>query len=716
MFHLIPVSVNFALLGLYVREVLWTPPWPTTNILNTLQFAAKVHETLMIASLASILLHHIRYKLLSSSQGVPLGLATSPFRLLDLTYLWSQEFSAAWSSEQGIRIVVSVVFHVYLFVLAAILGPASAISMLPRLGDWEIAGAVAKAPFKAVDLQLYVGGRLSDIYPQRITSSFIPEACDYGNLSQPQTNTCPRHGLEDILSGWLPVNMDTPQPYSAWYVLENINITVQRNENLALPPRTITLGSRIPNTTGGHEIVMDATTSPDSILRFTNLMMKYYYSLWGSTETIYGGVDGFLPTQDQPAKLTLYPGQLQPGQSPSSWKQPFVSSSCSMQSDDIDESGSLSFAFSQCLESNCGPKYMVSLDSRSLPTTFNDTEMGFVNISNLEITPSFTPSAAFIYTHGPNTTLCLIKAHWIDFTIANSIPWFSSSDMSWMWQRPDPDWIARGGNWFSETNPTQIIHLDLEWLIALDSGTGREHKSDDSFSERLRQACLDWLGPKGNTLDRSGKQLSNACMAFGLALGVTEGLSKIPYNFDIHVLGTDSYRGSLFGPSSTLSSWTDMDRRPASPYSDIFQANWTPSTLSTSEIRETSTRLDFTISERLYGYRFNSVTIILAFIALFLYVATVFLHILIMSSGTSWSSRAWTSLGEFLVLAIQSPVPHSVLDNTGGGVRSASTWKARASVQELQGSKRVGITVEEPGRSEAETRSVSKVRPDWKYS
>ncbi|KAK2611645.1 hypothetical protein N8I77_004975 [Diaporthe amygdali] len=87
-----------------------------------------------------------------------------------------------------------------------------------------------------------------------------------------------------------------------------------------------------------------------------------------------------------------------------------------------------------------------------------------------------------------------------------------------------------------------------------------------------------------------------------------------------------------------------------------------------------------------------------------------------MTFGTSWSSRAWTSLGEFLVLAIQSPTSPSVLDNTGGGVRSSSTWKARVSVQELQGGKRVGLTIEEPGRSGAESGSISKLRPDWKYS
>lgn len=49
-------------------------------------------------------------------------------------------------------------------------------------------------------------------------------------------------------------------------------------------------------------------------------------------------------------------------------------------------------------------------------------------------------------------------------------------------------------------------------------------------------------------------------------------------------------------------------------------------------------------------------------------------------------------------------------------MKSTTIWEAGASIQELQGWKRMGITVEELGRSEAETGPVSQVRPDWKYS
>lgn len=678
----------------------------------------------MIASLASVLLHHIRHRLLSSSHGVPLGLVTSPFRLLDLTYLWSQEFSAACSSEKGIHRVISIVIHVYLFLLAAILGPASAISMLPRLRDWELAHTVAKAYLPSVWVDhpnvtyAYIGGRLSDIYPQRVTGAFVPRACDYGNFSQPQTYNCPRYGLEDILNGGqLPYDtgkFTQSQEERYWY--QGFNVTVQRMILPARPnpPRTI-MAEFMAQRFGSYETVVDATTQLDVIIHLSQLALLYYTYYWAV------GTYGVLPAGDRPARFDLYPGQLNPERSLSSWKQPFVSSSCSIQRvSNTDESRVLSFDFNQCgFDSDCRPnfKYAVDVDSKFLPPTFNDTGMGFLDVSNLRISPSFLPSAAFMYTQSPDTTLCLIKANWIDFTLTGFIPWYGAT-FEWTWKGPQPAsyWFEERENWFNETNPTQLIQLDLEWLAALDNGTGRGR--GHSFFERLRRACLDYLLFEDNDLHSPHKQPSiNLCMASGLSLGITEGLSKLPYHFSAHFLGLPGSDPPDLNrrPYMTLSPWATISPRSTGYNTRITDWGWKPATLSPSEIREASTRLEFAVFGELHGYGFHGVTIMLAFVALFLYVATVFVHILIISFGTRWSSRAWKKLGEFFVLAIQSPVP-SVLENTGGGVKSSSTWKARVAIQELQNGKTVGIGVVEPGLPGTQNASESRVRPDWKYS
>lgn len=728
--HLIPVSINFTLLGLYIRQVLWTPPWPTTNVLNSLQFASKVHETLMVVSLSKILLHHVRYRLLSSTdQGLPLGLVTSPFRLLDLTYIWSQEFSAAWWGKRRISSsdVISIFVHIYLFILAAVLGPASAISMLPRLGEWKVATAIANAPFYSAHLaQIYMGGEVSDVYQQRITAAVIPKACDYGNLSQPQTNDCPRYGLEDILKSWLPTFLGNE---SSDIGVEGSNITVQGNVNAEFAPRTIF----VPWLVRSHfaenvQSVVDATTACDAVLRFARSLVGHYMN----SKPWQLGTSGInWPSYAAPATFRLFPGRSQAKHSPSSWKQPHVSTLCSQQRRILNSSGPLSFAFNtdHFDTSPTGidrPDYTVELDSGLLPKLFKTSDMGFLDLSHLKIQPHFPLSAAFIYTDQSNTALCLVKAAWVDMALSLMYEQvLVDLRTSWTWRLPpsyhDSNWHNTKA-WFDESNSTEIIMLDLEWLEILDFGTSRDRESDHSFFKRFSQACRD-----NSDVDRDGvpnqgeRNIGLTCMASGLAVGIAEGLSKVASHYDIHVLRSVDYDDRNYSPSMTLSPWSDVKIKPQpdSAIEYLFDANWTTSTLSSREIEETGTRLDFEITERVYGYGFRDVTITMAFVVLFVYVATVFIHITITSFGTSWSSRAWTSLGEYFVLAMQSPAPtSSVLSNTGGGVKKLSTWKARVSVLELQGGKKIGFTIRDPGRSDAEdvSKEVTKVRPDWQYS
>lgn len=741
--HLIPVSINFALLGLYIQQVLWAPPWPTTNVLNSLQFASKVHETLMVVSLSKILLHHIRYRLLSSTdQGLPLGLVTSPFRLLDLTYLWSQEFSAAWWGKRRISSfdVISIFVHIYLFILAAVLGPASAISMLPRLGEWKVATAIANAPFYGEDLpQVYMGGEVSDLYQLRITEAFIPKACDYTNLSQPQTNDCPRYGLEDILKSWLPTRFGSE---SSDMYLKGNNITVQGNVNAEFTPRTIFVPQMLrTNFAENVQSVVDATTASDAVFRFARSLSGYYISVkpWQL------GTDADCwPTCATPATFRLYPGRSRARHSPSSWKQPYVSTLCSQPRRIPNPSGPLSFAFNANTSFNAntwptgidGPDHVVELDSSLLPELFNSTEMGFLDLSHLRIQPQFPLSAAFIYTDHSKMALCLVKAAWVDMALSLMYERiFEEPRISWTWRLPPPYHDSLAHNleaWFDESNSTDIIMLDLEWLEILDFGTTRDRESDHSFFKRFSQACRD-----SSAVDLYGAPLHGerniglTCMASGLAVGIAEGLSKVASHYDIHALGSVYYdihaSGSVDyddrhdGPHMTLSPWSDVKIRPQpdSTTEWLFDANWTTSTLSSREIEETGTRLDFEITEKVYGYGFRDVTITMAFVVLFVYVATVFIHITITSFGTSWSSRAWTSLGEYFVLAMRSPAPtSSVLSNTGGGVKKVSTWKARVSVLELQDGGKVGFTIRESGQSDAEdvSKQVTRVRPDWEYS
>lgn len=737
--HFLPVAIIFTLLGLYVRNVVWTPPWPTTNVLNALQFAAKVHESLMIASLVDILLHNTRYRLLSldddASSGVPLGLVTSPFRLLDITYLWSRDFSTVCLHLNGRRRLldaITIFAHIFLFVFAAILGPSSAVVMLPRLGEWELAHKVVDAPFYSThDLyQAYIGAALAEIFPQRITRDFIPQSCDYSNLSLPQNNACPRLGLIDIVQGMHPPEyseeLGSPQSYNTDDYAEDMgsagyNITIQAKS------REPEYTERIMHVTNpfwpgdwnldSFEIGVDATTPTDVVVYLIKPILEYYLSHWIPTVPYADPEVNFLSTGTWPAKFKAYASQPGSRNASTTWRQPYVSTTCSRKGRDTPIPGPKLFRFDQ---SDDLELYTVSVDADYFSIQVEKTAMGFLDISNLSITPSFTPSASFAFVSQPYETLCLVKANWIDFDLVGP-----SDALSWTWQVNGKQAIGNinsqsmpGTNqsWFNITNSGGNIHLDMEWLDFLDHGTGEPPNNNHSFFEKVRGVCL---GSSPMTIDepiQQGRHPDPLCMASGLALGITEGLSKAPWRSEVYALLSteDTTYGRTDSPL-ILSQWTgSLD------HGDIYvvlgiPGNWSISNITPSHILSTFTRLDFVVDQRLYGYGFRSITITLAFGALFLYVATVLTHVLVLLIGPSWHSNAWKSLGELFILALRSPVPAASLDNTGGGVAVSTTWRLRAFIRELH-ENRVGFVLENGGETAPEHASKSRVRPDWKYS
>ncbi len=105
----------------------------STSAVTAFQFAAKLLELLMQASLADILLYAIRWQIVRN-QDLPLGGLVAPLRTTDVSYLWSLEFwgsltSKSWRSYRkaylGLLIFATVL-------LAALVGPSGAVAIVPR--------------------------------------------------------------------------------------------------------------------------------------------------------------------------------------------------------------------------------------------------------------------------------------------------------------------------------------------------------------------------------------------------------------------------------------------------------------------------------------------------------------------------------------------------------------------------------------------------------
>lgn len=132
--HIIPLVAGTILLVLnfgkfFIRSV-------PSNALTALQFASKLLEIFIQASISTMALAYIRNEVLNA-RGVPFGGLIAPFRTMDVSSLWSLELWGCLTSsglDQKRRLIFSVLFPAAV-ILAALVGPSSAVLMIPRPAD-----------------------------------------------------------------------------------------------------------------------------------------------------------------------------------------------------------------------------------------------------------------------------------------------------------------------------------------------------------------------------------------------------------------------------------------------------------------------------------------------------------------------------------------------------------------------------------------------------
>lgn len=129
--HLAPLGASTALVALNVRNYFIGPAFTTSS---ALQFVAKIHEHAMQISIAEILFTIIRHELVNGF--VPLGMLMAPLQHTQVNYLWSMEFWSTLTSYQAhhgwLRRLIYLALIPVLIALSALVGPSSAISMIPR--------------------------------------------------------------------------------------------------------------------------------------------------------------------------------------------------------------------------------------------------------------------------------------------------------------------------------------------------------------------------------------------------------------------------------------------------------------------------------------------------------------------------------------------------------------------------------------------------------
>ncbi|KAH0425750.1 hypothetical protein CcaCcLH18_10795 [Colletotrichum camelliae] len=205
--HAPAIAVTCVLIWMSHSQIFWYPETGPdlpiigrfgnkhTVISNVLQFASKLHELMVVASLAAIALSMFRRRLVGD--GVRLGFLTGGYRLGDLAYLTSGAF---WGlGRVGTAEVILVAFVVFGTIMSTIIGPASAILFVPNLG-WPMKQPFMQGRCAAYDKDELLKNGTEAIFPMSSINCYGDADClslkrnppivqrDYWNVSGHSTS------------------------------------------------------------------------------------------------------------------------------------------------------------------------------------------------------------------------------------------------------------------------------------------------------------------------------------------------------------------------------------------------------------------------------------------------------------------------------------------------------------------------------------------------
>ena len=175
-----------------------------------LQFAAKLHELLMLASISTVTFAYIREQM-AFGAGVTLGTLFAGQQFSNISNLWSMEF---WSAVYDARAESHSprrpgYYVVALITLATILGvsvgPCGAVLMRPRLDWWPSGGT-----------NFWLNRTHDILYASDLDAGDVPKSC----LSFTGDMACPYGGFESLIEQhavfWPQVRPMGTMPESIW--------------------------------------------------------------------------------------------------------------------------------------------------------------------------------------------------------------------------------------------------------------------------------------------------------------------------------------------------------------------------------------------------------------------------------------------------------------------------------------------------------------------
>lgn len=726
-YHLPALLVTAFLTIIYVQQWRWPYPGPSDEVQAGLQFVAKLHECLLILSLSNILFHRLRYLLLTS-EGVPLGLLTTAFQLNNPMFFIGPEFLGTLRqlfSSLSIFLTFGLACSIALLSFAA--SPLSAVVLLPR----PLRLPLPESHFAMqalVEKKRISGSPDAEGYYLRDTLP-IPAASFYPTSIGPElgvTWNCP--SLPNRPGNCVSFFQKTfPE-----ILINSLTSTSRNSGNSPMVPDPAGIlidgGSRSAVSIGAFhfpvELALTAPPAYDTIIRVTTSLQTSITSLVAIRGAIMGAIfpgDGteradypLITTNKLHAEVgvTNSVPQLQPQ---------ILAQMCDrgIEFEKLSVEYLTSFAWSVkdedpglvyplCFGTGLFPEFNFTMSEQlAMMLLEQDWELGFLLFVDLQDHVPFPISGGYISVEPRmQTEIALNQAVperqrvRIGFFLAQwaeaSATYISSVDSNGL-ATPDvrPGELARpliDHLNMSASTVGPLVRMDAVWLNSLDifpfeilptGGFPRLNNNSRSLFDHVAASSVEIIPIFLSAV------MSTAQGMYGI-IPAESVMCVVP--------GTEA---CIF-PDGNGTSAIQYTYSRALPVTD-------------AELPENQVQVRVKIEQEVWGYAFQGTTIIGAFVFLYLHAALVLVHLAIMAVG-GWSSMAWASLSDFVVLGLNS-ASSRLLEHAGTGVSAWKTWGFMASVRNVKREGRLELVVCDPERDEyAGLLGRERVKKDLHYS
>ncbi|KAF8847491.1 hypothetical protein BDZ45DRAFT_811538 [Acephala macrosclerotiorum] len=691
--HVPSVAISLGVLSLTFLQVFWEAPSERTNaVLNSLQFAAQLHTSLIALSLSAMLLFCVQ-RCLRSEKGAPLGFLSSNFQLHSLGYLFSKEFRSLSWRYIGIFLLP--------FALAMLAGPSSAITMLPRLQFWSLNNFwVGKGH---MDFHVYIAANETTLWPSTLTSANFPAQCSGANASL--LDECPSSGIRSWLQhdDLFIIYGDAPQ---------TINKSLEETTAMGGPSGNFLrymVGQTSSVNVYDQSVYLTSTLSKflaKALVSYGNVLQAV-----GIGSSVFGYNDEGGTIQDTEANTLLarYDLSFNSGGKTIATRKPVVEVECAGYAP---ENTSLALLHSEMAwppwtsDPIASAEWDVQTSEySSLAQDLNSTivNSSFVDVSQFgSVAPSLAAvfATAQITSEGGRTNrswyACTIDARWMPTTTF----WDSSSGTAAVFDsNPNPNAAIEVDAELSGLHPYALDMVSIDtsfadllavpWADSLIDPTPTNRTILDTIGQKCFDANTRLNSTSGLRLSSYDKMTMLICLNVGLSIYITDAMSRVQDSLPIYFVaeGNIPTQSSTYCPndifyiqdlfaSDTGSTCNEVPGE-TNGYGQIQG-------VTKQDLQDTTrfTEMRFDASRWGYGYGFEGSTLI------YVGVVVLLLHVAVCLIFVAWSvgvgegvrKAGWETIGELVVMGMRSGAAMGK-----GGVLDGEKrrWKERYVVEEV---------------------------------